>query len=319
MRLYHIAAVLGLAATALSAPASAADYPSREVLLVIPIEPKGIIDSIASPIAAQMHELTKQPFRTDYRPGALTAIGSASVAKAPGDGYTLLANSRQIVNNEFLAKDHPLDLRKDLTPVSLVATTPFVVLVNPALPAKNVAELIALAKSRNGALSYANSGRGSNQQMSVELLKSMSGISLVKKEYDGGGGALDAIISGDADFGIFAPGAAASAVKDGKVRAIAITAKERTAGLADVPTVAESGLPGYEFTSWVGIFAPSSIQPATLEAVGSVVQKAAKDSTFVSLMSSRGAKAVGSSPAEFKTFLDAELALWGGIIAKSGI
>jgi tripartite-type tricarboxylate transporter receptor subunit TctC len=311
--------VVGLAALAIPGSAMAADFPDHEVLLVIPIEPKGIIDSIASPIAAQMQQVTKQPFKVDYRPGALTANGSASVAKAPGDGYTLLSNSRQIVNNVFLAKDHPFDLKKDLTPVSLVATTPFVLLVNPKLPAKNVAELIALAKSKSGGLNYANSGRGSNQQMSVELFKSMSGSPLTKKEYDGGGGALDAIISGDADFGIFAQGAAADAMKDGKVRAIAVTGKERSTGLPDVPTVAESGLPGYEFTSWVGIFAPASTPAATVEQVGAVVQKAAKEPAFVSLMQSRGAKAVGSSPAEFKAFLDSEIALWGGIIAKSGI
>jgi tripartite-type tricarboxylate transporter receptor subunit TctC len=319
MRALSLTTFLGALALAISGPANAADYPNHEVLMVVPIEPGGIIDSIASPLAKQMQETTKQPVRVDYRPGKLTAIGSDSVAKAPGDGYTLLTNSRQIVNNEFLAKEHPFSLTKDLVPISQIATTPFVLLVNPKLPVKNVAELIQLAKSRDGGLRYANSGRGSNQQMSVELLKSMSGAPMTKLEYDGGGGALTAIVSGDSDFGIFAQGAIVEQMRDGKVRAIAVTGKERSSGLPDVPTVAESGLPGYEFTSWVGVFGPATMSPETVAAVGAVVSKAANDPAFKQLMASRGAKAIGSTPAQFKEFLASELALWGGIIAKSGI
>jgi tripartite-type tricarboxylate transporter receptor subunit TctC len=218
-----------------------------------------------------------------------------------------------------LAKDASFDLKRDLTPVSLVATTPFVLAVHPGLPVKTVADLITLAKAKDGGLRYANSGRGSNQQMSIELLKSMSGAPITRREYDGGGGALNAVVSGDSDIGIFAQGAIIQQLKDGKLRAIAVTGKARSSGLPDIPTIAESGLPGYEFTSWVGVFAPASTPMDTLAAIGGQVTKAAADPAFVSLMTSRGAVAVGSSPTEFKAFLQSELSLWGDIIAKSGI
>lgn len=309
-----------LALAALLASINAfAQYPDRAVKIIVPIQPNGIIDAVARPIAEQMSRVTGQGAATDYQPGALTNTGTAAAARAPGDGYTLLAHSRQMVNNVFIFKTLPYDIEKDFAPVTLVAKTGFVVAVSPKFQAKSIRELIAMAKASPGKIRYAGSGKASNQQMSVELFKLLSGTDIAMTDYEGGGGAQDAVMSGASDLGIFATVAVAQMVREGKMRALATTGSHRSDALPDVPTVAESGLPDYEFTSWVGLFAPASTPPARVAEINAAVVKAAHSPEFVQRMKKQGAEVVANSPEDFRAFIKSELSRWGEVIRKAGI
>lgn len=310
------AAIFLLSASAL---AQDAGFPNRPITLVVPIQPNGIIDAVAKPLAEQMTQVLGQSVATDYRPGALTNTGSAWVARAAGDGYTLLAHSRQLVNNVFIFKSLPFDVEKDFAPVSLVARTGFLIVVRPTLPVNSIKELIALARAQPGRLKYASSGKASNQQMSVELFKLMSKTEIALTDYEGGGGATDAVVSGAADMGIFAQVAVMQLVREGKLRALATTGSSRSAALPDLPTVAEAGLPGYEFSSWVGVLAPASTPESTIAALHAGVVQAARAPRFAQRMSSQGAEVVANTPEQFRAFIKEELARWGEVIKAAGI
>jgi tripartite-type tricarboxylate transporter receptor subunit TctC len=294
-------------------------FPDHQIRIIVPIQPKGIIDAIAKPLADQLTKVMGQSVVTDYRPGGITNIGSAFVAHAPGDGYTLLAHSRQLVNNVFIFNNLPFDVEKDFMPISLVARTAFLIVVSPALPVKSISDLIALAKARPGKLTYANSGKASNQQMAVELFKMLSHTDIAMNEYDGGGPATDSVIRGQSDMGIFAQAAVMQLVRDGKLRALATTGSHRSAALPDLPSVAETGLVGYEFSSWVGIFAPASTPQAVIATIHSSLVQAARSPEFSKLMATQGAEIVVDTPEDFHAFVRAELARWGKIISESGI
>lgn len=299
--------------------AQTAAFPDHPLSIVVPIQPNGIIDAVAKPLADAMARVTGQRVVTDYRPGELTNTGSAYVAHSPGDGYTLLAHSRQLVNNVFIFRQLPYDVEKDFAPVSLVARTAFLLVVNPALPAKSVRELIALARAAPGKLRYASSGKASNQQMSVELFKSMSRTDIALTDYEGGGGATDAVVCGASDMGIFAQVAVMQLVREGKLRALATTGSGRSPALPDLPTVAEAGLPGYEFSSWVGLFAPAATPSAVIASIHARVVQAARTPEFTQRMAAQGAEVVVDTPDEFRAFIKSELARWGAVIRQSGI
>jgi tripartite-type tricarboxylate transporter receptor subunit TctC len=311
-------AAVALACVNVSARAQGA-YPDHAVKIVVPIQPNGIIDAVAKPIAEELSKTTGQSVTPDYQPGALTNTGTAFVAHAPGDGYTLLAHSRQMVNNMFIFKMPPYDVEKDFVPISLVARTGFLVAVRPKFEVKSVKDLIDMAKAAPGKIRYANSGKASNQQMSMELFKLLSKADIARVEFDGGGPAQDALANGEADVGIFATVAVAKMVREGKMRAIATTGLKRDPAMPEVPTVAESGLPGYEFTSWVGLFAPASTPPERVAAINAAVVKAARDPEFVARMQKQGAEVVAGSSEEYRAFIKSELARWGEVIRQAGI
>jgi len=294
-------------------------YPDHAVQIVVPIQQGGIIDAVAKPLAEQMSKSTGQSVVTDYQPGALTNTGTVFVAHAPGDGYTLLAHSRQMVNNKFIFKQLPYDIQRDFVPISLVAKTGFLVVVYPQFGARSVRELIAMARAAPGRIRYANSGKASNQQMSMELFKLLAKVDIARAEFDGGGPAQDALVKGEADVGIFATVAVAQMVREGRMRALATTGLKRDPALPEVPTVVESGLPGYEFTSWVGLFAPAATPPQRVAAIHAAVVQAARDPAFVARMQKQGAEVVADSPEEFRAFIKSELGRWGEVIRQAGI
>ncbi|MDB5807210.1 MAG: LacI family transcriptional regulator [Betaproteobacteria bacterium] len=310
------AATLALACASAFAQAV---YPDHAVKIVVPIQPGGIIDAVAKPIAEEMSKTTGQSVVPDYQPGALTNTGTAFVAHAAGDGYTLLAHSRQMVNNMFIFNKPAYDVEKDFVPVSLIARTGFLVAVRPKFEVKSVKELIDMAKAAPGKIRYANSGKASNQQMSMELFKLLSKADIARVEFDGGGPAQDALANGEADVGIFATVAVMKMVREGKMRALATTGLKRDPALPDVPTVSESGLPGYEFISWVGLFAPASTPPERVAAINAAVVKAARDPEFVARMQKQGAEVVADSSGEYRAFIKAELKRWGEVIRQAGI
>lgn len=316
----HRLAGLAAALLLLHAGFSAAQaWPDHAVKIVVPIQQGGIIDAVAKPIAEQLGKSTGQSVTTDYQPGALTNTGTAFVAHAPADGYTLLAHSRQMVNNNFIFKKLPYDIDKDFVPISLVARTGFLVALRPKFEVKSVKDLIDMARASPGKIRYANSGKASNQQMAMELFKLLSKADITRVEFDGGGPAQDAVAKGEADLGIFATVAVAKMVREGRMVALATTGAKRDPALPDVPTVAESGLPGYEFTSWVGLFAPAATPPERVAAINAAVVKAARDPEFVARMRKQGAEVVAGSSAEYRAFIKSEMARWGEVIRQAGI
>lgn len=319
MKYRHRALAAAALALACASAFAQAVYPDHAVKIVVPIQPGGIIDAVAKPIAEEMSKTTGQSVAPDYQPGALTNTGTAFVAHAAGDGYTLLAHSRQMVNNMFIFNKPAYDVEKDFVPVSLVARTGFLVAVRPQFAARSVKELLEMAKAAPGKIKYANSGKASNQQMSMELFKLLSKADIARVEFDGGGPAQDALANGEADVGIFATVAVTKMVREGKMRALATTGAKRDPALPDVPTVAESGLPGYEFTSWVGLFAPASTPPERVAAINAAVVKAARDPEFVARMQKQGAEVVADSSEEYRAFIKSELKRWGEVIRQAGI
>ena len=312
-----IAAVCALAATA--ATAQVKDFPVKPVRIVVPVPPGGIVDVMVRPLAQKMTELMGQSVLIDNRPGASTNIGTELVARAAGDGYTLLANSLPLVVNPFLFGKLPFDVERDLAPVSLLASSPFAVTVHPSVPAKSVRELIALAKARPGLVKYSSAGNGTNQHIAVELFRNLTGTDMVHVPYKGGGPALTAVLAGECDMSVLSMVAVLQQINAGRVRALAVTGAKRSPVLPDLPTVAESGVPGYEFTAWVGVLAPAGTPAHVVAALNEAIVKSLRAPDVAQRFSNEGAEVVANSPAQFGAVIKAELARWSKVVKASGM
>jgi len=297
----------------------AVDFPSRPVRLVVPVPPGGGLDVLARALSMKMTELMGQTLVVDNRSGASTNIGSDIVAKAQGDGYTLLINTIPLVVNPTLFGKMPFDVEKDFAPVSLVAATPAVLVVNSAVPAKSIKELIALAKSKPGKLNYASTGSGTNLHVAAELFKNLSGTSIVHVPYQGVGQALTAVLAGESDMSFVVPITVMSYVSTGRLRALAITSAKRSAVLPDLPTIAEAGVPGYEFSSWYGILAPGTTPPSVVAALNGYIVKAARSTEVTERLTKEGAEVIAGTPEQFRSYLGNELKKWPAVLKSSGI
>jgi tripartite-type tricarboxylate transporter receptor subunit TctC len=301
------------------AGAQVKDFPSKPVRIIAPVPPGGIIDTITRPLAAKMSDVMGHSAVIDNRGGAGTNIGTEIAARAPADGYTLLSQSLALVVNPSLYSKLPFDVERDFAPVSLVAGTPYALIARTPLPAKSVKELIALAKAKPGMLSYSSGGNGSNLHVAAELFKNMTGTDIVHVPYAGGGPALLSVLSGDADVSFQALVAVISQINSGKVRGLAITGARRSPMLPSLPTVAESGVPGFEFTSWVGILAPAATPVHIVAALNGFIVKAARSPEVVDRLGTQGADIIASSPAEFRAYIKSELARWAKVVKESGM
>src|SRR5258706_108940 len=256
--------VLGLGALALGSAlsfhhaAAQNGYPSRAIRLIVPAAPGGGTDFTARTIAQKLNESMGQTVIVDNRPGAAGNIGVDIAAKASPDGYTLVMPITSFSINPHLYAKLPFDTIKDFAPVVLASSAPLFLVINPSVPAKSVTELIAVAKSKPGQLNYANSGNGTTAHLAGELFKKMAGVDLVSVPYKGGGPAVIDLIAGNVQIYFSTIPAALAQVQAGKLRGIAVTAKTGVNLIPDVPTVAESGLPGFEVIGWFGIFAPAA-------------------------------------------------------------
>ena len=292
---------------AAAAPGFAQDYPDRTVTLIVPSSAGGGSDSIARILAEAASPIFGQSIVVENKPGASGTVGTDLVAKAKPDGYTwgLIGNAQAA--NVSLSDDLPFDLLKDLAPATQVNASPHVVVVHPSLEVKTLAELVALAKEKPDTLNYASAGVGTVTFLATEIFKDQAGISMTEIPYQGGGESLRAVVAGETQV-YFSPLAVALPfIQDGKLRALAVTSKERMSLLPDVPTVAESGYPDYSFNLWNGIVVPTGTPPEIIEKIHATVVEAAKSPAMQKALADTGATVIGSDPAAFGAFIASEV------------
>ena len=295
------------------------DYPTRPVKVIVPSPPGGGTDILARVLAQHLSKALGQPFFVENKAGAGNMIGIEFVAHAAADGYTVLLVPSTLVLNSVLYKKVPYDPVRDFAPVTLAATAPNVLVVNPALPAKSLAELIALARAKPGALSYGTPGIGTSPHLSMELLKSMAGIDLQHVPYRGTAAAVTDVIGGQIAVTFANALTAKPQVDAGRVRALAVSGPKRIEALPAVPPVAEAGVPGYEAMQWYGLLAPAGTAPAIIARLNAEALKALRSDEMKQRLALDGAEPLGTSAADFGAFLKAELAKWTRVARAAGI
>ena len=303
---------LALAGAALllgSLGAHAQAWPSKPVRLVVSYPPGGTVDAVARIIAPKLSAKLGQPVVIDNRGGAGGAIGGDLVAKSAPDGYTVLLDASNHAQNPALRK-MPFDTLRELVPVSLLVRVPNVLVVNPSAPFKSVADLIAQAKAKPGAINYASSGNGSAQHLAGELFASMAGVQMTHVAYKGGGPALTDVMSGHVPVFFASLASSMPFIKDGKLRALAVTGKAHAPALPQLPTVAEAGLPGYEVYEWNAVFVPAGTPTPVAERLSKEFAATLKDPEVRGRLEALGAEVIGSTPAELDSFRRAEIAKW---------
>lgn len=310
---------LGIACCIWAVRAYADDYPSRPINMIVSYAPGGGADTAARVLGQKMGEDLGQPVVVDNRVGASGVIGTGRVAKALADGYTLLMITAGDLVQPVLHTNLPYDLATDLTPVSLVGISPFVLVVNPSVPATSVKELIALAKAEPGKLNFGSSGIGTSPHLAGELFALMSHIKLTHVPYKGGSQAASATMSGEIQISFPATTSAIPLARAGKIRALAVTTSQRTSFMPSLPTLDEAGLTGFERSSWYGVMAPAGTPPAVVSRLNVAIKKALDSPDVKRSFQTQGIEIVGNSPQQFAAFMRAELAQNASIIKAAGI
>jgi tripartite-type tricarboxylate transporter receptor subunit TctC len=314
-------ALTGLALLALLPRADAQDYPTRAVTIVVPFAPGGGTDVLARLLGQKLEERLGKTFIIENKGGAGTVIGANAVAKAAPDGYTLLmATSTPMAINVSLYKNLPYDPAVDLVPLAAVAQSPFVLVVNPALPVHSVQELVALAKARHGELSFASAGPGSPHHLFAELLKSMTGIEMTHVPYKGSLPALNDVVAGHVPLMFIDYGSADALMQTGKVRPLAVSTKARIPALPDVPPVAEAGVPGFDVAAWFMVAGTGRtprpiVQKLHDELTAILALPAVRDRiTQISMLPMDGRPVD-----ELQAFVESEIARWGEVVKRAGV
>jgi tripartite-type tricarboxylate transporter receptor subunit TctC len=303
--------------TAATSLVHAQNYPTRTVRVVVPYAPGGNTDFTARVIATKLTDVFGQQVIVENRPGGATNIGSDLVAKAPGDGYTLLMGGASNAINMSLYPKLPYDTLRDFAPVVLCVKGANVLAVHPSLPAKNVKELIALAKARPGKLNYASSGLGSSNQMAGELLKMMAGVNIVHVPYKGNAPALTDLIGGHVEMIFSGVPALVPHIKDGRIRAIGIGSLKRFQALPDVPTLDEQGIKGYEATTWFGLLAPIKVPKEIVARWNTEVGKILASADVRDRFLNEGVEPMGGTPEQFGAFIRDEINKYSKVV-KAG-
>jgi tripartite-type tricarboxylate transporter receptor subunit TctC len=300
--------------------AAAQDYPAKPIRIVIPYPPGGASDVTARLLGQKMAEAWNQQVVPDNRPGANGIVALEHVAKSAPDGYTLLMATLgpNAINPAVYAK-LPYDAIKDFSTVTLTTLVPQVLVASPSLEAKNIRELLALARANPGKLNYGTGGNGSANHLAVELMASIAGVKLTAVPYKGDAPAMADAIAGQISLSLPTVLAAMPHIKSGKLRALAVTTKQRVGSLPEVPTMQEAGVPGYESVSWGGIMAPAGTPPAIINKLHAEFARILKLPDVVERMEALGSTIVGSGPADFAAFLQAEIRKWDGVAKKAGI
>ncbi len=311
----------GLAALLLvaAAPVWAQSYPTKPVRIIVPFPPGGSVDVIARMVAPKLSESLGQQVVIDNRSGASGNIGSELAARAAPDGYTLLANTLPFVTNSFLYSRMPYDAVKDFTPLSVLVASPAVLAVHPSVPARNVRELVQLAKTKAGTLNYASSGAGTNHHIAGELLNYLGKIEITAIHFKGGGPAAIANLSGE--VGINWPNVVAIVpyVKAGRIRALGVTSARRSAAMPEVPTIAEAGVPGYDFTPWQIMVAPTGTPAAIVTQLNEHLIKAMRSPDIVERSARDGADVIASSQEQAVKHVQSEMDKWRRVIKERGM
>lgn len=312
--------LLGVLAVFACGGAAAQAYPVKPVRIVVGFTPGGGNDVISRLVAAKLTTAFGRQFVVENRPGAGGMIGAELVAKAPPDGYTLfLAGVATHGINPNLQKNVPYDAVRDFDPVCLMASAPALLAVHPSLPASSVKQFIALAKARPGDINYASSGVGSSSQLATELFKSMTGTRLVHVPYKGIGAASTDLLSGQVQVMFNAAAALLTHTRSGRMRALGVGSLQRIAAIPEVPTIAESGVPGYQAGSWYGFVAPAGTPRAIVDRLSRETAAAVKAPDIASKLTGEANLVIGSSPDEFAAHIKGELARIGKVIRDAGI
>ncbi len=315
-----VAAFLGAALPAAQfAAAQTAAYPSKPVHVILPFPPGGSVDTVARLVMPRLSESLGQQFVIENRSGASGNIGSEYVARAAPDGYTLMVNTVPLVANPWLYSKLPFDPLTDFAPISLLSSSPSVLVVHPSLPVHSVRELLELARSKPGVLNFASAGPGTNPHIAGELINYLGKVDIVAIHYKGGGPALMSTIAGDTEIIVSGVSEATPFAASGKLRALGITSPARSPAFPDIPTIAESGLPGYEFMTWHGLLAPKGTPGAIVAVLADRVKKTMAAPEQVKLFQKNGLDIVASTPEEFAAHLKKEYAKWGRVIKERGM
>ena len=299
-------------------PILAQSFPAKPVRVVVPYPPGGPTDIVARVLFQQVAEATGQQFLIDNRAGAGGNIGAELVAKSPPDGYTVLIGTTAHAINMSLFKNLDYDIQKDLMPVSLLTQGPLVLVAHPQFPASSVKEVIELAKTKPGGLNFASSGNGQSTHLSAELFNTMAGIKMAHVPYKGSAPALTDVMSGQVDVMFDTTLSAMPFVKAGKLKALGLTSAVRSPAAPDVPTIAESGLPGYEVFAWNGVLVPTGTPKAIIQQLNDHIRKAMLLPQVKDKFSAQGFAASWNSPESFGVFLKTEVDKWGRTVKASG-
>ena len=299
--------------------AAAQSYPSKPIRFIVPTAPAGGSDQVARMLGQKYTSAWGQQVVIDHRPGAGMTIGIDIAAKATPDGHTLIIVNPSHTINATLMSKLPYDPVRDFAAITVVATQPYAVVVTPSLPVKNIKDLIALAKSKPHDLKYASSGPGSASHLATEMFIGMTGVEMTHIPYKGTGSVLPDLISGRVPLMINPLLAVINPVKAGQLRMIAVTSPKRVKSLPDIPTVAESGVPGYEATSWYALLVPGKTPAAVIAQLNAETVKALKANDMIEMLARAGNEPLGNSPREADEFLKTEIARWGKVIKQAKV
>jgi len=302
-----------------AASAFAQGYPARPIRMLVPFSAGGTVDIVARLLGAKLSADLGQPFVVENKGGAGGTIAAAMLAKSPGDGYTLMMMHQGLAFNASLYADLPYDTLRDLGPIAYVGATPNALVVTDALPVKTVQEFLAYARSNPGRIAYGSGGIGSAGHLSVELLQSLTGTKLTHVPYKGSGPAITDLISGQIQAMLLTMPAVMPYVKGGKVRAIATSGARRSPALPDLPTIAEAGVPGYEYTPWYGMFGPGTLPKELTARLNSAVNKALADAGVRDKLAQQGLEVQSMTSDQFIGIVRADVARWGKIIRELGV
>jgi tripartite-type tricarboxylate transporter receptor subunit TctC len=290
--------------------AAAQAWPAKPVKMIVTYPPGGTVDVVARVIAPKLSARLGQPVVIDNRAGAGGAIGGDLVAKSPADGYTIMLDASNHSQNPALRSKMPFDTLRDLAPVSLLVRVPNVLVVNPSATITGVKDLIAQAKAKPEHINYASSGNGSAQHLSAELFSAMAGVRMTHVAYKGGGPALTDVMAGQVPVFFASLASSLQYIQGGKLRALAVTGKARSPVMPQIPTVAESGLAGYEVYEWNGVFVPAGTPAAVVDRLSKELAAVVRDPEVRARLEGMGAEVIGSNPAELDAFRRAEIAKW---------
>lgn len=301
------------------AHAAVAQYPSKPVRMIVPLAPGGGSDIVGRILALELAGLWGQSVVVDNRPGAGSTVGTAIAARSSADGYTTLVSSSSIAISPALYKDLAFDVRRDFTGVTLIASQPSLLAVHSSVPVASLTELIALAKAQRGKLTYASAGPGSATHLGTELMKYAAGIDALHVPYRSAGQATTALLSGEAQILLTNMASVLPHLKSGRIKALGVSSIKRSALAPDVPTIAEAGVPGFEYMTWYGMLVPAGTPRPFVERIQADTAKVIHAPQARERFSMQGLDVYGNSPSEFQAYLNAELAKWDRVIRATGV
>jgi len=295
---------------ALAGLAAAQDYPSRPIRMIVPYGTGGVTDITSRIVAPRMADILGQSIVIENRAGGASMLGTDAVAKSRPDGYTVLLTSTALAANHILFKKIPYDPVKDLLSVSLLATVPTVLVVHPGVQANSVKDLVDLVKAKPGSINYGSAGNGSGNHLTTEVFKHAAGIDVQHIPYKGGGAVMTDLVGGQVTFVFAVLPTAYPYITSGKLRALGVSSLQRSAALPDVPTVAESGYPGFSVAEWLGIFVPAGTPPAIVERLNNAATRALQHPEVQTRLKALGAEIIGGQPGNMDKYLRSEIANW---------